>query len=268
MTRTRPGGTVLAVLAVALAATFVLLPNPVASLLSGQAYGDEQHLTASVTAAFVAWWDVGRRASTPELAHLVDYWRWYHVVKAVAALGLLVVLTVAATRCWKSFVRNDTRGTAIGGTVLAGLAVVAFVLALANVQGACAPFSSLMSMLPVTSARGDLAVMVGQVRQQLAQGPGGGSEALARMVDDLARYHVVVAVICWCVAAGLIVLVLRTVSRWRKYARADRRARRLLVGPASASVLLAAGVVLIAVANTTAALDSPTAVLNFYRGTF
>jgi len=272
VTRTRPRNTHLGTLAVALTAAFALLPRPLASVLSGQNYSDEQHLKVKVSAAFVDYWQTGRRALTSELSHLVDYWRWYHVVKAVTAVGLLVVLIVLATRLWKTYARTGTPArawsSATGGVVVTVLSVFAFVLALANVQGAFAPFSSLMSMLPINSAHGDLATMAGQVKHELADYPSGSSGALKMMVSDLAFYHVVVAVISWFVAVVLIALM---IALWRTYARtakADRRARRLLGSLGSASALMITAIVVLAVANTSTALDSPTAVLNFYNGTF
>jgi len=262
----------LVAVAVALAAAFVLLPRPLASVLSGHSYGDEQHLAGQVTAAFVQYWSVGQRALTPELAQLVAYWRWFHVVKAVSAIGLLAVLVVLATHLWKAYARTGPHASvwpaATGGVVGAALSVVAFALALANVQGALAPFSSLTSMLPIGSADGALETTVGQVKEELAHYPSGSSGALEMMVDDLARYHVVVAVVSASVAVVLIVL---TISSWRtsaRTARADRRTRPLFASLGVAAVLVTALVVVLAVANATSAAHSPTALLNFFDGTF
>jgi hypothetical protein len=272
MTRARLSNTHLGILAAALTAAFVLLPGPLASVPSGQSYGDEQHLRVKVSAAFVGYWHTGQRSLTPELSHLVDYWRWYHAVKAVTALGLLIVLIVLAARLWKTYARTgpDARAwsSATGGVVVTVLSVFAFVVALANIQGTLAPFSSLMSMLPINSARGDLATMAGQVTHELAHYPSGSSGALKMMVGDLAFYHVVVAVTSWFVAVVLIMLM---IASWRTYARAakaDRRARRLFSSLGIASVLMIAAFVVLALANTTTAIHSPTAVLNFYNGTF
>jgi len=262
----------LGTVAVALAAAFVLLPRPLASVLSGRGYGDAQRLTDKISAAFVDYWRTGGRALTPDLSHLVDYWRWFHVVKAVTAIGLLVMLIVLATRLWRAYARSITQSdawsSATGGVFVTLLSVFAFALAMANVQGAVAPFSSLMSMLPVNSVHGELAAMIGQVKHDLAHYPSSSTEALEMMVDDLALYHVAVAVISWSVAVVLIVLM---VVPWRTYARTattERRARRLSRSLGIASMLVAALTALLALANTTAATESPTAVLNFYNGTF
>lgn len=272
MTRTRLSNTRLGILAVALTGVFVLLPARVAALVSGRSYGDEQHLRDRVIPAFVDYWDQGQRRLTPELADLVGYWRWYHAVKAAAAIGLLVVLVVLAARLLRAFARTGPQDrawtSATGGTVVSALAVVAFVAALANIQAMFAPFSSLMSMLPVAEADGDLATMSGQVRHQLASYPSGSSGALRMMVHDLAVYHVVVAAVSWPAALAMCIAALASVRRFARTPRADRRARRLFVLLGLGSLLMVAALVVLAVANTTAAVDSPTAVLNFYKGSF
>lgn len=272
MSRTRFSNTRLGILSTALAAAFVLLPRPVASAVSGRSYGGEQDLTVKVSAAFVDYWHIGNRALTPALLHLVDYWRWYHVVKAVTAIGLLVVLIVLATRFWKTYVVIGTHtegwASATAGVVATVLSVFAFMLALANVQGAFAPFSSLMSMLPIRSADGELEAVIEQVKQGLAHYPSGSTGALRMIVGDLALYHVVVMVISWLVAVVLIVL---TIGSWRTYARTTeeaRRARRLFSSLGISSMLMTTLIAVLALANTSAAADSATAVLNFYKGTF
>ena len=77
-----------------------------------------------------------------------------------------------------------------------------------------------------------------------------------------------VAVISLFVAVALIILM---VASWRTYAQTattDRRARRLSRSLGIASMLVAALIAVLALANTMAATVSPTAVLNFYNGTF
>lgn len=258
--------------AMALVAAFVLLPRPLAQVLSGQSYGNEHHLSGQVTAAFVQYWRIGQRALTPELTHLIIYWRWFHVVKAVSAIGLLVVLVLLASRIWKAYARTGVHASAwpaaTGGVLVTILSVCAFALALANVQGTLAPFSSLMSLLPINSAHGELATVVGQVKQELAHYPSGSSGALEMIVSDFAFFHVVVAVIS---AIAAVVLIVLTITSWRTFSRAakaDRHLRRLFASLGLASVLLTALIAMLTLANTTAAAASPTAVLNFYNGTF
>lgn len=262
MTRTRSSPS-LGILAVGLAVAFVVLPRPLASALAGGGHGGEQRLTAEVSSAFVGYWHAGRGALTPELAQLVEYWRWYHVVKAVTAIAVLVVLLVLAARLWRTYARSGTVLLAAGMPAVGVLSLAAFVLAVANIQGTLAPLSSLLSLLPVASARGDLAVVIDQVRQQAAHYPDGSSAALQTMVSDLAAYHVVVAVLSWSSAVALLVVLAR--RWWTGRVGSSRRLRVMLTG---AGLLTAASFAVLGLANTTTALDSPMAVLNFYSGTF
>lgn len=272
MTRTRLSTPSLVALALVLAAAFVMLPRPFAQALSGRGYGGERDLRAKATTAFVDYWHTGKRALTPELSHLVDYWRWYHLLKSAAAIGLMIVLVVLAVRLWKGYARSRTNAEAwpltTGGVLVTALAVVALVAAMANIQGTLAPFSSLMSMLPINSAHGDLVVMIKQVKDELGHYSSGSPGALTEMVSDLAGYHVVVAVISGCVAA---VLVAAMIASFRAYAgtpRIDRRARRLFRWLGVAALVMGALMLVLALGNTSTVIDSPTAVLNFYKGTF
>lgn len=261
MTRTRPGSAVLGILVVALAVAFVALPRPVASVLAGGGHGDGQRLTAEVSSAFVGYWRAGRGALTPELARLVEYWRCYHVVKAVTAVAALVVLGVLAVRLWRAYARSQRWPSAVGGTAVSLLWLAALVLATANVQGSVAPFSSLLSLLPVSTAGGDLAIVVGQVEQHAAHYPAGSSGALRRIVGDLTVYHVVVAAISWTTAVAVVVLMVRW---WRTGSRRGSRPIRVIL--TGALLLTVVFLAVLGLANTTTALDSPTAVRDFYGG--
>ena len=272
MRGTRLGAAVSGSSALALVAAFVLLPRPVATVLSGRGYGGEQRLVDRVSSAFVDYWRAGRGPLTPDLLQVVDYWRWYHLVKATTAMGLLVLLIVIAARLRTRFaptagVGTGRRPSVAGAVVATGLSPFAFVLVLANVQGAVAPFSSVLSLLPVPTARGDLALSVGQVQQQAARYPEGSSAALRMIVGDLRVYHVVVAGISSLVAVALVGLV---VTWWRSGARAAARSEgsRGLLGTLTAGALVvAASLAVLGFANLTTALDSPAAVVDFYRGT-
>lgn len=263
MSRTRIPTPVLVVTAVVSVAVFVLLPRPVGALLAGGGHGDGRRLASAVTSAFVGYWDAGDGTPTPELAALVGYWRAYHAVKALAALVLLVVAVVLAVRLWSAYAGGGGRRAATGAVIATSSSLVAFALLLANVQGVVAPFSSLMSMLPVMSARGDLAVMVVEVEQQAARHPDGGSAPLRVMVDDLARYHLVVAATSAATAAVLVVALVVLVRRWR---RAGRARPRLVAGGVAATLVVASLLAVLGIANTTTALDSARAAREFYRG--
>ncbi len=272
MTRIRLGNTWLCLSAATLTAAFVLSPPSLATLLSGHGPYDEAQLTDRVRAAFVRYWDNRSRTLTPELSDLSDYWRWFHLVKTAMAVALLVVLAVWAVRLSRRYVHAAPNmaawPVAAAGTVVSALAVVAYVAVVANIQSIVAPTASLMSMLPVGTAGGDLAAMAGQVRDELTHYSGASPAPLRMMVNDLARYHVVVAVIGWSSAVALTIVAIVSVRARARRPRHDLRSRRLSGAVAIASGVLAVAVVVLAAANTSAALDSPRAVLDFYRGTF
>lgn len=69
----------------------------------GHGYGNQRRLTDQVSAAFVDYWGSGRAVFPSPLQDLIDYWRWFHVVKAGLAIALLVVLIVLGGRIWKTF---------------------------------------------------------------------------------------------------------------------------------------------------------------------
>lgn len=271
MTGTRFNTMSLAALALVLAAAFVLLPRPFAQAMTGRGYGDERDLRAKATTAFLDYWHTGKRALTAEFSQLVDYWRWYHLLKSAAAIGLMIVLVVLAVRLWKGYARSGTNAEAwprtTGGVVVTVLAVVAVVAAMANVQGTLAPFSSLMSMLPINSAQGDLLVMIGQVKAELGHYSSDSPGALTQMVNDLAGYHVVLAVIAGGLAAVLVAAVIASFRAYAGTPTIDRRPRRLFRWLGVAALFMSVLMLVLALGNTSTAIDSPTAVLNFYKGT-
>lgn len=286
----RPAGfpgraySVLAALAVVLVAAFVFAPRPLAGSMAGRDFGDQRHLTDSLSRAFVGYWGSGDRTYSPDLAKIIDYWRYYHVVKAVAATVLLIVLVALGVRLWQAFLRagegsgaksggaggaGSRRALAAAGVAVTALALFTVALVMANVQGAIAPFSSLMSMLPVHTSHGALAGTLDQVRQRLADYPHSGAgtpPALKVMVDDFSRYHAVIAV-----AASLVAVVLAglSVAAWKRFAgtaAADRRTRRLFRWFGLGSAVLAAAVVVVAVANAMTTADAAPALLAFFKG--
>ena len=149
----------LGALAVALGAAFVLAPGVLAATAPGGGYAGQKALIRALRTEFTEYWGSGRRAYPPELARLVDYWTRYHVAKAVIAALLLTVLVILGRRLWEALLRagrlTPARGTALALSValVAVLAVGSAAVVVANIQGAVAPFSSLISMLPARLAR-------------------------------------------------------------------------------------------------------------------
>jgi hypothetical protein len=266
--------TALAAVAAGLVAAFVVAPAPLAATASSGGISGERHLTAAVREAFVEYWRSGDRDFPSSLAGVVDYWFRYHVVKATIAALLLTVLVVLGVLLWKAFL--GARGTgarrrtalASAGTLVTGLALISLTAVMANIQGAVAPFASLLPMLTGGPADGELAGTLEQVRQRMAgsPNPGDSTPAVQVMTSDFLRYHVVMAVIAAVVAAGFAVL---SVICWKWSAStgaSDRGRRRLLRSFGVFSVLSALLLAVIAVANTTTAADPAPALAAFFNG--
>lgn len=209
----------LTALAAILIAAFVVAPGALAGSLPGG-------LGAALRESFEEYWRADQQA---HLQTVVDYWFRYHIAKgAIAALllGVLIPLGVLITR---AFVRSGGPARAFAGVSVGLLALVALVAVMANLQGAIAPLSSLLPMLP-----GDA---LAQVAPQLAAGAHPPA-AVAVMVDDFARYHVAMAVIAAVLAATFIGA---TALAGRRFARtepsdpgvASRGRSRLAAGVAS-----------------------------------
>ncbi|WP_197023545.1 hypothetical protein [Rhodococcus sp. UNC363MFTsu5.1] len=266
---------VLVALTAALAAAFVLAPRVLAGSKPGGGLFDQASLVEAVRVAFIEYWGSGDGAFSPGMETVVDYWFRYHVAKAVIAAILLTVLVALGVLLWRAFMRSGgleagkRAALASAGVVVSMLALFSLVLVMANVQGAVAPFSSLMSMLPVGETDGELAVTLGQVRQQLADplsAAGEAPPALEVMVSDFARYHVAMAAIAAIMAAVLIGL---SVVFWKltgATGASDKSTRRVLGTVSALSALLSLGVLVVAVANTTTAADPAPALLAFLDG--
>ncbi|MBO3738631.1 hypothetical protein [Actinoplanes flavus] len=251
-------------LAVVFAVAFVVAPAPLAALRPAGGFADEAHLAGRLRVAFADYWQSGDGPLSAGMAGVVDYWLRYHLVKATAAALLFAALAVLGTRLWKAFARGASP-LAAAGVVVTMSAVFSLALVMANVQGAVSPLASLLPMLVDGPGSGAADVTLAQVRQQLAAG-GRASPPLQVMIDDFARYHVAMAVIAALVAAGLAAF---GVVLWRRFAGtapAERRTRRVLAsfGVLTGLLTLVAGVV--AVANTTTAVDPAPALLAFFEG--
>ncbi|MGW3247287.1 hypothetical protein [Streptomyces sp. NPDC001070] len=259
----------------ALVPAFVFAPGPLAAGMSGGGFGDQRHLIDSLSASFVGYWKSGDRNFSSGLQRVVDYWLHYHVVKAVIAATLLAVLTTLGVLLWKAFLRAGGLGAgrraalATAGVVVTALALVSLAAVMATVQGAIAPFSSLLSMLPMHASHGELADTLDQVRQHLADYPNAGDRtppAIEVMVSDFSLYHAVTAVTATMVA---VVLIGMSVVSWRRFARtgaSDRRNRRVFRSFGLLWALLSLPFIVLAVANVSVAADPAPALLAFFKG--
>ncbi|MFC9995932.1 hypothetical protein [Nocardia sp. NPDC127526] len=261
----------LAALAAVLAAAFVLAPRALAASGPGDGFADEEDIRASFRAAFVEYWGSGSAEFPSGLARVVDFWFHYHVVKAVIAALLLIALAWLGVLLWKAFLSAGGVGAGrkavlgAGGVVATVLALFSVVLVMANIQGAVAPFASLLPMLTDGTADAELAATLDQVRQGLAESADGPTApALDVMISDFARYHVVMAVIAAVVAVVLIGL---SVLSWIGVARSsDPRTRRVLGSFGALSAVLSLAAIVVAVANTTTAADSAPALAALFEG--
>ncbi|MFC7450960.1 hypothetical protein [Rhodococcus daqingensis] len=264
----------LVAIAAALAAAFVFAPRMLAGSRPGGGFFDQTSLVEAVRVAFVEYWSSGDEDLSAGLATVVDYWFRYHVAKAVIAAMLLIVLVALGVLLWKAFLRaggleaGKRAALASAGVLVSMLALFSLVLVMANVQGAVAPFSSLVSMLPVRETDGALAETLGQVRQHLADPLSAGDQstpALEVMVSDFSRYHLAMALIAAIAAAVLVGL---SVVFWKWFAAtesSDRATRRVLGTFGVLSALVSLGLLVVAVANTTTAANPAPALLAFFN---
>ncbi|MFJ4655887.1 hypothetical protein ACIP5Y_31835 [Nocardia sp. NPDC088792] len=156
----------------------VFLAPPLLASIGSTGYASESALRDAFTKAFVDYWAAGQRDYTPALDQTVDYWMRFHLAKAVIAVVLFAVLVTLCILLWKAFLRSGNlsaarRSTlASTGAVTTLLALFSLLLVIANIQGTFAPFSSLLSMLPMRTADAGLARTVTQINEQLADSPG------------------------------------------------------------------------------------------------
>lgn len=257
-------GVLIAVTAALLAAFFVL-PDSLAHRGI-----DTGNLRASFRSGMVGYWESGSQDFPRQLEAAVAFWFRFHLVKAgVSALLLVatVALGVVLRRQWRR-AAVDRPGRvllvppALLVTLLGPFALVGLV---ANVQGATAPFASLLPLLANGGADGELTTILGQIRQQLADYPAGPhAPALTAMVSDLALYHAVLAAMAALVTVALAAIA---VVQWRRHrVTSDGRSRRAMKLGITASVLLSGVVLVVAFANTTTATHSAEALAGLFDG--
>ncbi|MCA2207107.1 hypothetical protein [Nocardia rosealba] len=237
--------------AIVLAVAFVLAPPVVAGWLPGADFADEHALRAGFRSAFVTYWQAGQAEFTPELQAAVDYWFWYHLVKAAVAFLWSIVLVALGVMLWRSSLgtRQPKRTMfAVAGVITTLVLAVAGVAVLANIQGAVTPFASLLPMAVDGAADAPPAGVLTEVGQGL-ESYSGGPAPLEVMVEDFARFHVAMAVLAAVASAGLLGL---GVVLWRRRAGA---AGRVLGAYALAAAALGLLFAVVTVANVTTALD-------------
>ncbi len=230
-----------------LVAAFVLAPGPIAGSLPGG-------LGPALRLSFEEFWRSDHR---DHLQPVVDYWFRYHLAKGAIAALLLVVLIALGTLITRAFLRSGGPGRAVAGVAVGLLGVVALAAVMANVQGAVAPFASLLPMLPGNE--------LAQVAPQLAEGAHPPA-AVTVMVDDFARYHVAMAVIAGVLTAVFVGATVLAVRRFKRTSPSDRRSRLTIGSFTAVAALLSVAMIVLLVANTSVAADPEPAFEAFVNG--
>jgi hypothetical protein len=265
----------LVALAVALVAAFVVAPRTLAASGSGGGFVEERNVIEAIRGAFVEYWASGDIGFPPGLERVVDYWFRYHVAKAVIAAILLVVLSALGVLLCRAFLRAAGIGLgrrvalASACAVVSVLVLFSLLVVMANIQGAVAPFASLVPMLAVGPMDAELANTLDQVRQRLADFSSAGHQnppALEVMVSEFSQFHVALVVLAAIVA---VVFVGMSVVLWKGFARtgsSEVRTRFLLGSFGVLLGLFLVVVTVLAVANATTAQDPAPALLAFFEG--
>lgn len=257
----------LTAVAATLTAAVVLVPFPLSAALSGSGYRGPEALREAVTTGFVRFWSSSSGALDPDLAAAAEFWARFHVVKAVLAGALLGVLLVLVPRLWRS--GTDTgrpRRWALraAATGTASLVVLSLLVLVANVQGALAPLSSVLGVMPLGAPTGDLAATVDRARDAVAAAS--PSPVAATLLDDFTRYHAVMAALGAVVTVVLLVGVALVLRRRSRTTRTDRPHRRVLAAVAVGTLLLAAFFAVTTAANLGTARHPAAALVGFLGG--
>lgn len=245
------GSRVLAGVAALLVAAFVVAPVELAGGGHGGGFFGSAELSNSVAEDFVAFWRSGGQALPAGMYDLVQYWLRYHVAKAVLAALLSIVLAALATRLWRRRSAGVATATATAGAFGAAL------LLMANVQGAVAPLSSVLTLLPSAADDPAVGLAKAQVAQQL-QARGTPRPALAHLISDFGTYHAVLAVSA--VVLACVTLVLSVVAG-RSFMTTARRAMALT---SAVFAIVGICVFVLAAANIGSAVNPADALLLFY----
>lgn len=260
----------LTALVLLLVTALVLAPPPLADT-GNRSFADQNELRQALRDGFVAYWNSGGSTRPPALTSVIDYWFRFHVAKGVIAVLLLVTLVALAALLWKAYLRagglsaGQQSALATAGAVISMFAFGALLVVIANIQGAVAPFSSLLPMLPSGANDPQLTTAFDQIRQQLTESTG-TTPPVDDMVGDFARYHVTVAVIAAILAITALGL---TAVSWRRFVRsADTRSRRLRCASGIVTALLSLASTVLLAANTSAAMNSTTALSAFFNGSW
>lgn len=215
--------------------------------------------------AFVEYWTAGPTKPGSALAQLVAYWQGFHVVKAVAAALLLAVLVVLLFDVWCRYVAAARLGRrrALGAFgVLGALAsLVALLILVANIQGAVAPLSSVVSFLPTDGSDPAVVATIDEISAELRSGT--TTSVHHALVSDFRLYHAAMVV-----SAGLttVLLLAGGITLWRRRSRNENNDRGLHATAATVMLALALAFGVVAAANLSTVIDPASALLAFFAG--
>lgn len=252
----------------ALTVAVVLAPFRLASVWRDGGYPDRAALVESLSAAVVRFWGADGTAAGSAVALPVSFWLRFHLIKAGLAAVLLVVLVLLGARTWRAYSRTTTVGRRLGVAALAAaegvLGLLALLVTVANLQGAVAPLSSALGLLPLGTPDPALARTTDEIRQALAAGTPG--PALQALLDDFTRYHVAMAGLGTLVTVALVAAAIVLLRRRSWMPGARPRGRGLLALAAVALLLTAAFFAVVTAGNVSTVADPAPALLAFFEG--
>ncbi|MBN9633069.1 MAG: hypothetical protein J0I18_21110 [Actinobacteria bacterium] len=247
----RRSALLLSAAAVAAVAGVALLPWRVADVWSQGSGVNSTTLSAHLNAAFVGYWNSGASGLGADLSHVVTYWQVFHITKAVAAAVLLTLLVLLGVRLWQLFARSERPGAraayATLGVLGAPLAPMVLLILLANIQGAVAPLSSVLSFLDHGGSDPAVAQSLAQIGEALRTG---AVLAVAATVTGIA-----------IIGTSIALLVIRS-----RRPRDQRRARAVLAVVAVTIPALAFCFAVLALANFSTTEDTVPALTAFFGG--
>lgn len=247
---------------IALFYAVLVVPAAVAEWSSANGMAMDR-LSGAVSAGFADWVTSGAPIPSEQLSSAASFWAVFHLVKAALAAALIVALIPVGRRLWGAYARSESRYRRVplwvAGVIGAPVLPVLLFVVMANVQGAVAPVSSVLTFLGADSAPA-----TEQIRAQLAAGT--TTPVLAALIDDFRLYHAVLVV---ALVVAVVVVIAVTALLWMRRARSPREQRRLrrvlaaggLIVPMLLPVL---GVLLLA--NLSTVEDTAPALAVFFDG--
>lgn len=264
----RRSALLLSAAAVAAVAGVALLPWRVADVWSQGSGVNSTTLSAHLNAAFVGYWNSGASGLGADLSHVVTYWQVFHITKAVAAAVLLTLLVLLGVRLWQLFARSERPGAraayATLGVLGAPLAPMVLLILLANIQGAVAPLSSVLSFLDHGGSDPAVAQSLAQIGEALRTGA--LNAPLTALVDDFRDYHAVLAVAATVTGIAIIGTSIALLVIRSRRPRDQRRARAVLAVVAVTIPALAFCFAVLALANFSTTEDTVPALTAFFGG--